>query len=452
MTRTYTCPITHTAYALPKGLTTHQNKLRNRWRYSNAAINNGKQECLSKFIETNTKEFPPEEAIRIAEAINAKFSDGVMPSSTLSIAVQDFAALRLQIAESEGRAGEKSFVDDTYWLNKFARELGRISTSELSNAILQDWWYARNDFSTPEYRKSGHTQRAMRPVLREFVGHMKRNGTLLNIDNVFNPASESYIKPLGKVKIRKHITLKQFEQVKEIAIKQGKQWLANAMDVSLLTGLRRGDICRLTFDGNLSNGVLKTIIGKSHSQNQIDPASLYWTLSEHPELANVIARCEATRNQCLRKTKGNSETRPAIHIIHDPYTRIKTTKDKIHSSQITESHLSHTFRDIANLVPSIAAMPSEERPTFHEIRALHINVQVEDGEGLETARKSVGHRSDNTTRKYNSGHSIVFKEAKGITGEDISKHKERLSEGRDIAPAAVKDAGNVISFPVRKQK
>jgi enterobacteria phage integrase len=82
-------------------------------------------------------------------------------------------------------------------------------------------------------------------------------------------------------------------------------------------------------------------------------------------------------------------------------------KEKKHYSQITVGYLTKTFASIRDKLDCFKNTPLEERPTFHEIRAL--GIKLYEDQGID-AQALAGHKSRVMTDKYKKGHEITWTE------------------------------------------
>jgi len=458
--RTYVCTLTGTEYKLPAGLSQHQYKIPNRWRYKHPNDKTNQQKCLSHYVEGDKKTFTAEEAIAIVERLNLLNSVGTPQPRSPATGVtgnigkyfKSFEEIEEKKARIAGIFETKRYAERLYGIKKFIRELEHIPLDEVTTNTLSDWWYNTGTFADKKFMKTGHSQRGMRPFLQQYIAHIltRDDAGGLKFNNIFNPRSEAYALPFKKMVLRNRITISQVEQIKEAALKDGCHWLVNAIDLSLLTGVRAGAVCAARFSDIKGDRFYSKDL-KSHAINRKDKVTLYIDKPEAPLLFELFDRCASTRNLCIRKVKGNELTTPAEHIIHDPYARIALYGSKEHPTQINREHLSHTFTHYARQVPELAAMSDDARPTFHEIRALFISIGVNDGNDLEGTQIAAGHRSSEMTKHYASGHGEKLLKGKSISPALFDKHRTRISaEATGTEPPAPTQVSNVVSIGRRK--
>jgi len=192
-----------------------------------------------------------------------------------------------------------------------------------------------------------------------------------------NPA-EATLKRREK-KSRKRLTYEQYLQIRNHG--DMPQWMRNAMDVGLYSLQRRGDITQMKFS-DIKDGSLYVIQEKTQKHD-----TAYLKINIGPELAQILRRCRDDINSPF--------------IIHRRPEKIIKRKG-MHWTQIKPEMISRHFQKVAALV--MPDTPADERPTFHEVRALGIKKYKD--QKLE-AKKLAGHSSDKMTNNYDSGHEEI---------------------------------------------
>ena len=115
-----------------------------------------------------------------------------------------------------------------------------------------------------------------------------------------------------------------------------------------------------------------------------------------PELDSIIKRC---RNPGI----------VSPYIIHHKPTRRNPDNSKEHWSQILPNYLSGQLREIRNELALFTCLEKEERPTFHEIRALGSHLYEKTGYSDEDyVQPLMAHADIAMTKKYQSGHEIKW--------------------------------------------
>lgn len=191
-----------------------------------------------------------------------------------------------------------------------------------------------------------------------------------------NPA-ETTLKRKEK-KARKRLTLDQFKAIRQAA----PDWLQSAMDIALLTLQRREDITLMKFD-EIRDGYLYVIQNKTKKHD-----TGYLRITIGPELNAVLKRCRDSINSPF--------------VIHRRPEKIIKRAGMEHWSQVKPEMVSRQFKLITEKL--LASMPSNERPTFHEIRALGIKLYKDQG---IDPQQLAGHSTEKMTANYDAGHDEI---------------------------------------------
>ena len=355
-----------------------------------------------------------QDAIAAAQGLNAQFAAGakVTPATNpqygrLSIRrhVEDF------IDEREKR--EPSLRNKTSWSNRkaYLRSYATLnagkSVSQITLLDVQAWW----DTLT------GHAQRSRQPEFRRFFNHLLARGLCPKLDA--NPFSSSDAAPrveMSAKPAKQRLRLSQ-EQFWLIYNQAGEKYpfLQIAMAISLITTLRRGDICDLQFDEHVIGNLLRKQINKSHAQlskeferrgGHADPANLSWNLDKHPLLRQVINRA--------RELSLSHQRCPSL--LSHKYKRRYKSQHRSHPYQVLPKFLSDAFAEIrdettdTNGKKLFADVQPKHRPTFHEVRSLAGDIYAAAGYSKAQIRELYAHTDESTTAIYLSGHGEKWQE------------------------------------------
>lgn len=206
-----------------------------------------------------------------------------------------------------------------------------------------------------------------------------------------NPAEKTIPKKLTKS--RKRLTLFEFRQIYEKA----DVWLKNAMDLALQTLQRREDILNIKFS-DIKEGCLYIIQRKTQKHGE----SAYIKIKIEKPLQDVIDRC---RSKILSPF--------LVHRLPQKLTPINERKNKedyIHHTQVAPDYLTKAFSEIRDSLDIFSSIPSNERPTFHEIRSL--GIKLYEDQGID-AQALAGHANREMTDKYKAGHEVNWTMAIG---------------------------------------
>lgn len=173
-------------------------------------------------------------------------------------------------------------------------------------------------------------------------------------------------------------------------------WLRNAMDLSLLTLLRREDIVSTRF-ADMHDGALWIVPGKTE-----DSTGARLKIAIAGDLADVVARC---RDDVL-----------SPYLIHrlpeKARPKEKRATARTHHTQVLPEQLSRAFADAREL----AGVDGPNPPTFHEIRSLGGALLRAAGWTVEQVQALMAHGSEAMTQHYLEGHEAPWTEVRtGVT-------------------------------------
>ena len=237
------------------------------------------------------------------------------------------------------------------WSNKRPHELTVADTSELVNA------------QTPR-------------VARQFIGRLSDLFRFCCSQGVMHDDLTREVLVLAQHRVkRQRLTYEDLKAIRE----QAEPWFQRAMDVALHSLQRREDLALLRFDqvkdDRLPVEQIKT--------------GVVVDIEVQGELRKALRAC---RDDIL-----------SPYVIHKRPTRItdKSRAKRDHHTQVLPEQLTRAFSAARDAAGVHADLPSRERPSFHEIRALGAHMYEEAGiypQGL------LGHLDQKTTELYLSRH------------------------------------------------
>lgn len=92
------------------------------------------------------------------------------------------------------------------------------------------------------------------------------------------------------------------------------------------------------------------------------------------------------------------------YIIHYRPSRKVKSKDRDHWTQLRGDYVGKHFEKLRDLVPEIKALPTEEKPVFHGIRALGGALFLQNGYSDEYVNLLMGHTTMKMTDHYTEQH------------------------------------------------
>lgn len=194
------------------------------------------------------------------------------------------------------------------------------------------------------------------------------------------------------------------KQVYDAIYEKAAPWLRNAMDLSLLTLLRREDVVSLCFS-DVHDDALWVIPGKTEGTTGV---RLKIKIEPDSDLSKLVARC-----------RDNVASPFLIHRLPErarPHG--KRAKTRQHHTQLLPEQLSRAFAKTRDA----AGIQGKNPPTFHEIRSLGGALLRESGWKLPEVQALMTHTSEAMTEHYLEGHEVPWTEVQpGIKLTEIGR-------------------------------
>lgn len=185
-------------------------------------------------------------------------------------------------------------------------------------------------------------------------------------------------------KKRQRLGLDEFKQILSAAKSDRKyQWLYIAMSLALQTTQATLEVSRMKYS-DINNNALRVKRQKvqKHESSRV----------EIPVSNEIRAIIELSRQSKL----------VSPYIVHRR-SRIagQISEQCDHPMQVSSKYISRKFSQLRDSLGLYAQLDKEERPTFHEIRALSIHLYSEQGIDPQTR---AAHKDAKTTKIYKDGH------------------------------------------------
>lgn len=171
---------------------------------------------------------------------------------------------------------------------------------------------------------------------------------------------------------------------------KAEPWLRLAMDLSLVTLLRRDDVVSLKF-ADVHDGFLWVVPQKTEGSSQVK-----LKIRADNQLEALLARA---RDKVLSPF--------LVHRLPDrarPSDRRAGARQ--HHTQIMPEQLTRAFQKARDA----ACIISDNPPSFHEIRSLGGALLTESGWPIEQVQHLMGHSSASMTEHYLEGHDLPWQE------------------------------------------
>ncbi|WP_425914642.1 tyrosine-type recombinase/integrase [Pseudomonas sp. GWSMS-1] len=300
-------------------------------------------------------------AIDAAKQLNLEYMKGrdlvalVMGESTMTLAAYIEQYRTTILPKRELKKGTLDLY--AVHFRKINKALGQKPINEITVRIVAD--FLRD--STPR------SSNQVRALLMNVFTHAIADGLIPD-----NPAA-STIAQKEKKKRKRH-TQEGLKAIRDAS----PQWLKNAIDLALLTALRRGDVLEMRFD-KMEDGFLSVIQEKT--SEEADTAWIKYELT--PELLKVIEQCR--------------DDVDSPFLVHRKPERMHATEHKEHWSKVERRYLTRAFQEAREAAGCYAGWTKEELPGFHEIRAVSVKLYTRSG---EDAQKIAGHATAEMTKNY----------------------------------------------------
>lgn len=353
---------------LPKNLYRDSRGRENHWRYKRP------DGTFKNFKAT------PEQAIALAQKANslgaplrAKKAE---PVSALPLWIEKFIEYRQEI--DPRLVGKQSWKNRCAALRQLGVVFGNSPLYELTLPMIRDWWDTL----------SGHSQLARRPEYNKLFNYLMTQDVVKLPGNPFTHADDRprVLNKPAPSKKRKRLTLDDYQKIHA----QAPDWLQLAMDISLYTTMRRGDICELRFDQHIKDGHLLKTINKAQARGRT--VCLRWQLNEHPQLKSLI---DQARRRAL-------QLHACPYIIARQPARNRPGDYREHYAQTLPDNITKFF--------AAAAKAAGVRNTgFHEIRSLAAHLYGQTNQ-LADVKELMAHTDEAMTAYYQSGHGLDYRD------------------------------------------
>jgi integrase len=200
------------------------------------------------------------------------------------------------------------------------------------------------------------------------------------IDN--NPALQT--RKFTHERKRDRLTLETYKAIHAKA----EPWVRNAMDLSLLTLLRREDVVSVRF-ADARDGELWVVPTKTEDSTGV---RLRIALGAEGEALLARARDDVVSPFVIHRLP--AKARP----------QEKRAKGRTHHTQVMPEQLSRAFAEARDA----AKIEGENPPTFHEVRSLGGALLKDAGWTLEQVQALMGHSSAAMTEVYLEGHDAPW--------------------------------------------
>ncbi|WP_058912826.1 tyrosine-type recombinase/integrase [Entomohabitans teleogrylli] len=198
-------------------------------------------------------------------------------------------------------------------------------------------------------------------------------------------------------KVRRRLTLDDFRRIYEVA----DPWLRTAMDLSIQTTHARLEVTRIRYSiKQPKNGVCGCVWFDAPDAHGIHGVLyIHRQKTQHKEAAHVAIPIGDKLKEIIDSSRDSVASPYVIHRL--PVKRARTSQEVNHPTQVAPDYLSRAFSDARDRAGVCSALPMDERPTFHEIRALAAHLF--DEQGIDPQGR-MAHSDAKSTKIYTQNH------------------------------------------------
>lgn len=337
-----------------------------------------------KYRHPITKKYHPlgkdkAEAIAAARVLNDRLlPDTDMTGKVLGLAEQSFS--RLVERYKNELLPEKNLEAST--LAHYERRLGRLD-KDLGSKPVESFTVADcADYLDKNFVRDSYIKH--RGVLIELFNFAMTKGFRSD-----NPAEPTRAKN-NVEKVRQRMKLEEFKAIHAMA----PDWMQIAMELALITLQGRYEVCNMKFT-DVKDGRIFIVREKTKKN----------------EWAHISIEINETIQDILTRSRKSGLVSPFV--VHREPERRNKAKDREHWTQLTLNDFTAKFRDIRDSCSIFAGVPREERPTFHEIRALGAWLYEKQGfDRGSYVQQLMAHSDEKMTQYYQSGHEQKWMQVK----------------------------------------
>lgn len=192
-------------------------------------------------------------------------------------------------------------------------------------------------------------------------------------------------------KLRRRLSVEQFKSIYTLA----PEWMQIAMELALICLFGRAEVSAARYD-HIRDGRMHYIREKTKDRSKT---------------AYVAIEMTSSMDDLVRRSRLLAPVSPFI--VHRIPSRTQDRFAHEHWSRVTGDYITREFARIRDSLPQMRVIPANQKPTFHEIRALGSRLLELKGTNVEDIQVLMGHADENMTQHYLDGHDTRWQQAKG---------------------------------------
>jgi len=300
------------------------------------------------------------EAVDAARQLNSRLMHGqsLVQKVTGKASIESIADRYLE-AEIEKNPDIKESTKSNYrnQIKRIKKDLGSLAVSTIETVHIAEFLD----------QLAGDSYRNHRRMLHAVMDFAISKGLIAH-----NPVTATQARLKGVKKSRKRLTTNDYGAIREAA----PEWFMVAMDIALLLCLGRNEVAKMKFADEEDGALL------------IERQKV-----ERYETSRIAAQITPALREVLNRAKALP-----------PLSQNVVSKPR-YKGQLNPEMLTREFRKLATATKIFSSMPTEEWPSFHEIRSLgsHLIKSVEKRE-TGSIQILMTHSSEKQTKEYLAGH------------------------------------------------
>lgn len=210
-----------------------------------------------------------------------------------------------------------------------------------------------------------------------------------------NPAARKKMRRVEEKK-RKRLPLNIFIAMRNAA----EPWLRTAMDLALQTTHARLEVSRIKYSiREPKNGVCGCVWLDEPVNGIYGTLYIHRQKVQKKEASHVAIPIGEELKRIIDDSRDSVASPYVVHRI--PERNNKRSKEVSHPTQVAPDYLSRSFSSLRDKLGLCDHLPLDERPTFHEIRALAAHLF--DSQGIDPQGR-MAHSDAKSTKIYTSNH------------------------------------------------
>lgn len=210
-----------------------------------------------------------------------------------------------------------------------------------------------------------------------------------------NPATRKKMRRIEEKK-RQRLSLDQFTAIRRAA----EPWLRTAMDLALQTTHARLEVSRIRYSiSKPKNGVCGCVWLPQPENGIYGTLYIHRQKVQKKEASHVAIPIGEELKRIIDDSRDSVASPDVVHRIPD--RQVKRSKEVSHPTQVAPDYLSRSFSSLRDSLGLCDHLKMDERPTFHEIRALAAHLF--DKQGIDPQGR-MAHSDAKSTKIYTQNH------------------------------------------------